>query len=344
MSGVFSADPALRDQWYVVALSTDVAAGPMPVELLGDRYVLWRPPGDAASVGTGAAPGRSVVAAVDRCPHREAPLSAGRVIDGGCLVCPYHGWTFDTTGACVRIPSSSPGLAVTPAARLSIVAVRELYGLVWLSPSDPAGEPPPIAEEADPSFRRINVGLERWSASATRMVDNFCDVAHFPFVHRATLGADVDEVVDRIHVEDLGDGFTGYRYSVDVDNAAGERVTQLMTTGFHLPFTVRSTTRISTGPDAGSKRVLLLCATPIDDHSSMFTFVVWRNSEVGPTDEEQLAFDRAVGAEDRAMLETIPGSLPLDVSATVNVQSDRLSVEWRRRLAALATPADPPFV
>jgi len=316
---------ALHDQWYVVAASADVGNAPIPVEVLGRRFVLWR-----TGLGTAAA-------APDRCPHREAPLSAGRV-EAGCLVCPYHGWAFEASGACVHVPSSGEGAPITPAAHLSIVPMRERYGLVWISPGAPSTEPPSIVEDGAPGFRRLNVGVERWSVSATRMVDNFCDVAHFPFVHAVTLGAGVSEIVPRIEVEPLGDGFIGYRYSVAVDNAAGERVTQHMTTGFHLPFTVRSTTRVANGPDAGSARVLLLCTTPIDDRSSLFTFVVWRNSAAGPTDDEQLAFDRAVGAEDRAMLEQIPGSLPLDPAATVNVQSDRLSVDWRRRLAALVSP------
>ncbi len=317
--------PGLGDQWYAVARDSDVGGAPVPVEVLGRRFVLWR-----ADPAAGA-----VVAATDRCPHREAPLSEGRVEDGR-LVCPYHGWTFAPSGECVRIPSSGPEAPVPPAARLSAVPVRQRYGLVWICPGRPVGEPPTIVEDGDPAFRRLNVGVERWAASATRMVDNFCDVAHFPYVHAVTLGAGVSEEVERFHVDDLGDGFTGYRYTVDVDNAVGERVTQQMTTGFHLPFTVRSTTRVLTGPDVGSERILVLCTTPVDDGSSLFTFVTWRNSESGPTDEEQLAFDRAVGAEDRAMLERIPGGLPFDVAATVNVRSDRLSIEWRRRLAALA--------
>jgi len=51
------------------------------VTLLGDNYVLWR------------GPEGSLVAAPDRCPHRQAPLSAGSVRDG-CLTCVYHGWVF----------------------------------------------------------------------------------------------------------------------------------------------------------------------------------------------------------------------------------------------------------
>ncbi|HUV18665.1 MAG TPA: hypothetical protein VMW33_09310, partial [Ilumatobacteraceae bacterium] len=89
------------------------------------------------------------------------------------------------------------------------------------------------------------------------------------------------------------------------------------------------------GPRAGHDRVLLLCATPIDDVTSLFTFVSWRNHDHELPVEEFLAFDRAIGAEDRAMLERVGGVLPLDPSATVNVRADRLSVEWRRQFAAL---------
>ena len=87
----------LRHHWYPVAESTDLGAtgaeAPVAVTLLGAEYVLWRGPDGA------------VVAAPDRCTHRESPLSIGTVA-GGCLTCPYHGWTFGARGACVLVPSS----------------------------------------------------------------------------------------------------------------------------------------------------------------------------------------------------------------------------------------------
>ena len=104
-----------------------------------------------------------------------------------------------------------------------------------------------------------------------------------------------------------------------------------MSTGFHLPFVVRSTIHYEDGLD----HLILLCSTPIDDTTSLFTFVVWRNDDASVPAEEVIAFDRAIGAEDKEMLERIPGVLPLDQGATVSVQADRASVEWRRRLAAL---------
>ena len=83
-----------------------------------------------------------------------------------------------------------------------------------------------------------------------------------------------------------------------------------MTTGFALPFTVRSTIHYETGLD----HVILLCTTPIDDGHSYFTFVVWRNDDHTVPAEEVIAFDRAIGAEDRRMLERLPGVLPLEVT------------------------------
>ena len=143
-------------------------------------------------------------------------------------------------------------------------------------------------------------------------------------------------------ITDLDDDFVGYRYEVEVGNELGAAssgldapvVTRRMTTGFDLPFTVRSTIHYETGLD----HVILLCSTPIDDVTSLFTFVVWRNDDHAVPAEEVIAFDRAIGAEDKAMLERVPGVLPLDVTATVSVQADRASVEWRRRLAAALAP------
>ena len=321
----FCSNPALHDQWYVVADAADLADAPVAVTLLGDRFVLWR-------VDDG-----SIRAASDRCPHREAPLSGGSITDG-CLVCPYHAWAFDSAGVCVDVPSSGPGATIPSSAELSLLAARERYGLVWLCPGTPTGEPPEIPQDRDPSFRRVTAGMETWQVSATRMADNFCDVAHFPYVHAGTIGPDTDPVVAPIHVEVLDADFTGYQYTVDVHDEQGRDVRQRMSTAFHLPFVVRSNTFYESGPRVGHDRVLLLCTTPIDDVTSLFTFVSWRNHDHDLTIEEFLAFDRAIGAEDKLMLERIDGVLPFEQSATVSVRSDRLSVEWRRSFAALLAP------
>ena len=73
----------------------------------------------------------------------------------------------------------------------------------------------------------------------------------------------------------------------------------------------------------------------MDAESSYFTFVVWRNDDFNVPAEEVIAFDRAIGEEDRVMLERLDGEMPLDRTVLVSVQADKASVEWRRRFAEL---------
>jgi vanillate O-demethylase monooxygenase subunit len=323
----FVDNSALRTAWYPVALVADISDAPMSVRLLGDELVVWR-------AGDG-----DLVVAPDRCPHRQAPLSMGSVSDG-TLSCAYHGWRFGADGTCVGVPSSGSGAAVPPAAHLSCLHVAERYGLVWVCPGEPDSRIPRIGQDDDPAFRRLNTDVETWAASAPRLVDNFMDVSHFPWVHAGTFGAAQDPVVPKLDLEQLDDDFFGYRYHVDASNpdeavgASGsdaEVVHRVMTTGFALPFIVRSTIRY----ESGLEHILLLCSTPVDDLTTLFTFVVWRNDDHRVDADEILAFDRAIGAEDRAMLERVPGTLPLGRTDLVSVQADKPSVEWRRRFAEM---------
>ncbi len=260
------------------------------------------------------------------------------------LECCYHGWRFGAAGRCVLVPSAAPGVPVPPKAHLGTVHAAERYGLVWLCPGEPAAGIPEIAEDADPAYRRLNVDVQRWRTSATRMTDNFLDISHFPFVHTGTFGRSQDTQVPKIELSLLDGDFFGYEYEVEVNNdavgavasgLAARVLTRRMTTGFHLPFAVRSTIHYETG----LSHILLLLSTPVDDVTSLFTFVVWRNDDFSAPADEVLRFDLAIGAEDQRMLERVPGVLPLDATTLVSVQSDKASVEWRRRFAALVASA-----
>jgi phenylpropionate dioxygenase-like ring-hydroxylating dioxygenase large terminal subunit len=322
----FCSNPVLRDAWYAVARVADVAVDPVAVTLLGTDLVLYR-----STDG--------IVAAPDRCPHRETPLSLGTV-ERGCLVCPYHGWTFGSDGRCVRIPSAADDAPVPPRAHLGGYHVQQRYGLVWVCLGTPAFELPVIPEDGDPSFRRLNTPVEVWQTSATRMTDNFLDISHFPWVHLGTFGIAQETRVPRFELGELDSGWYGYAYEVRANNSAAaelvsgqtsEVVERRMTTGFHLPFDVRSTISYHTG----LSHILLLLSTPVDDVTSYFTFVVWRNDDFTVPSDEVLRFDLAIGAEDKRMLERVPGVLPLDQTSVVSVQADRCGVEWRRRLVEL---------
>lgn len=317
---------ALKRSWHPVARSADVG-GPLAVGLLGEDLVVWRDP-----AGT-------VVAAPDRCTHREAPLSAGTA-ERGCLTCPYHGWTFGEAGRCVSVPSAAPGVPVPPKAHLVTLPVEERYGLIWVALETPDRPIVDMPWDRDPSFRRINTPVEVWKTSVTRMTDNFCDMTHFPFVHTGTFGKGQDPFVPKFDLGPLPDGFHGFTFEVMAYNesagtaASGQdedRVHRVMTTGFSLPFTVRSTIRY----DTGLEHILLLLGTPIDDVTSYFTFVVWRNDDFSVPADEVIALDMAIGAEDKTMLERVKGVLPLDQTSLASVQADKCSVEWRRQFAEM---------
>ena len=319
--------PVLRNCWYAVALCDEVESNPISVKLLNEDFVIWR------ELNGG------LIAAPERCPHRQAPLSHGH-LENGCLVCPYHGWTFSEFGKCVNIPSAADGVPIPSRAHLDTAEVIEKYGLIWLCPGKPLKPLFELEEELDPSFRRINTEVQKWEVAATRMVDNFLDITHFPYVHAGTFGAGQETKVPNITLEYLDEDFFGYRYDIlaanpeEAKSTSGsneESVERSMSSGFNLPLTVRSTIAYK----SGLEHIILLLSTPIDETSSYFTFVIWRNDDFTVPADEVISFDRAIGEEDRVMLEKLNGVMPLDRTALVNVQSDKATVEWRRQLSKL---------
>eukprot|EP00741_Cyanophora_paradoxa_P010126 tig00020510_g9801.t1 len=117
-----------RKNWYPVAFVEDFPRGrPYPFSLFDEPLVLWavrpaRPAPRAAprvpssrAAGRrargGAGEGGAVRCVLDRCPHRAVPLSDGR-LEGPLLECGYHGWQFDGSGRCARIPQLEAGAAI----------------------------------------------------------------------------------------------------------------------------------------------------------------------------------------------------------------------------------------
>ncbi len=182
--------------------------------------------------------------------------------------------------------------------------------------------------------------MQIWNCSATRMIDNMLDVAHFPYTHAGTFGREQEKEVPKFSLSQLDDTFYGYEYSVVINNegeaktmsgGGGDVIGLDMSTGFALPFTVRSTMSY----ENGIEQVLFMTATPMSSERSMFTFVLWRNDDVSETGQGIVDFELAVALEDQHMLERVPGELSLDHGALVDTASDKASVEWRRRFKAL---------
>ena len=165
-----------RQHWYPAGQSSDLGRAPLPVELMETPLVLFR---DRAGVPH---------ALVDRCPHRNAPLSLGRVDEHGNLRCGYHGWGFDGAGACTSVP----GLDAQPASPNRTVAshaVAEADGFVWVwgeAGVEPAGRPRPLPRLADADdARRIGRTIFVCDLESTMhaAIENALDVPHTAFLH-----------------------------------------------------------------------------------------------------------------------------------------------------------------
>jgi phenylpropionate dioxygenase-like ring-hydroxylating dioxygenase large terminal subunit len=321
----FASNPALAGYWYPVAIGSSLGASPLAFELLGRPIVVWRA-------------GEALTAMADRCPHREAPLSMG-VIEDGCIVCPYHGWTFSPDGTCVGIPSQRAQLPAPRNARVESLNVVERYGLVWVCPGQPVAGIVDVPEDLDPAYRRLNCSFEVWNASASRLMDNFVDYSHFPFTHGPSFGSVTDALVPSI-VIDSRSGISSYTFEVRAANPESARpttrvdldtVTRTMTHAYAMPFTVRNVIAY----ESGLRHVVLIQLTPLDDDRTLFTMTIFRNDDHTISPYDVLGLDRQVVAEDRRMMEAIPGTLPLDPRRLSHVQADRPAVDWARRFAAL---------
>jgi len=166
----------LKNCWYVAGWSHQFpASGLVARTLVSEPVVLYR---KADGV---------VVALEDRCCHRLAPLSLGR-LEGDDLRCMYHGLKFAPTGKCLEIPGQSfvPGKA---AVRAYPVVERDCWVWVWMG--DPAHADAALIPQAlghgDPGWR-MRLGELAYRANYELINDNLLDLSHLSYVHAKTLG------------------------------------------------------------------------------------------------------------------------------------------------------------
>ncbi len=166
--------------WTPAVVSDELGKKPLGVKIAGEEIVLFRD----GKGGLGALR--------DRCPHRGVALSRGEITADGCLACPFHGWSFQSDGACAHVPLVD--MSAEKRARLGAtpLPVREIGGLIWVFTGPNAlgtePEPPPALVE---SGWEVSVKQELWNAHWTRAMENMLDVPHLPFVHRNSIGRDL---------------------------------------------------------------------------------------------------------------------------------------------------------
>ncbi len=158
----------LLNNWLVVAASQQIGTRPIARTILGFPLVLFRTP-------------QGISALSDRCPHRNAPLSGGRIIDG-CVQCPYHGWRFNASGEC----SFRPGVPDAIEQPLTVPVYRcvEKAGLVWikLDAQESDHQPPSCKWDSDSCLQSF-LWTSKVESRFADAIENLLDGTHTPFVH-----------------------------------------------------------------------------------------------------------------------------------------------------------------
>ncbi len=317
---------SIRNEWFPVARAGDLAAGRwLPFELLDERWVL-------ACDNSGR-----VEVFVDTCPHRGARITLGD-FDGERLRCGYHGWQFDIDGHCVHQPAHPDREPV--GVRLRGAAVREGCGFWWVC----TGERPrnlPIAPD-HAAHPELTLWLDPVTveSSGPRIIENFLDLAHFPYVHEGYLGREPYTEVEPYGVKETDDelrlidctfwqpdpgpaaagGPVRYQYSVSHPYAA-------------------TLTKVPSGDggdrgDGAGGFTILIVASPVTETRC----VVWRSTVVhdaGADLDAQRAFNELIFSQDIDVVESQrPRRLPTDPRMESHQAADAGSLAYRRWLRA----------
>ncbi|TVP67069.1 MAG: cell death suppressor protein Lls1 [Leptolyngbya sp. LCM1.Bin17] len=196
----------VAEAWYPIAYIEDLdKVRPTRFTLLERGLVIWWDP-----------QGTTWRVFEDKCPHRLAPLSEGRINEAGLLECPYHGWAFSGEGTCEHIPQQP---AETPANLSSRACATSLptavaQGLLFVYPGTaknaPQVEIPIIGPvEAEPDGWVMLNTFRDLPYDALTLLENVLDASHIPYTHHKTVGK--RENAAPMAMEVLESGKQGFR-------------------------------------------------------------------------------------------------------------------------------------
>ena len=148
--------------------------------------------------------GKRVVGFEDRCPHRHAPLSKGRCVDGQ-LQCPYHGWRFDEQGRLQALPGKPPGQGL-PGIHARTVCVTERDGVIWTRYRDDGRELPARVHAMD-AWNRKFLWQTVWRGNIVDVLENVLDPLHTHFVHPGLVRKGSERRAMRVRLQPDDEGF-----------------------------------------------------------------------------------------------------------------------------------------
>lgn len=262
---------SLKDYWYIACLSSELKSLPLARQILNTYLVLFR-----ASSG-------AVAAMQDRCVHRNAPLSQGKVC-GETIQCPYHGWRYDKQGKLQEIPALGRDHTGGFPEGVTSYQCVEQQGYVWIClSSSPVIEMPRQFPE---------LGLAGWthfsmkthfSASVEACLENFLDCPHAAYVHRGWFRSPSTKPIKAV-IKSLDDGAIAEYFEEPREQSI---VWHLLTSSkADMKHTDRyiapSTSCVEYGLSNGVKYVVTSCCTPVnDDVTEVYTVICFRIKWIG---------------------------------------------------------------
>ncbi|MBL4894190.1 MAG: aromatic ring-hydroxylating dioxygenase subunit alpha, partial [Emcibacter sp.] len=319
---------------YPACLSEELTERPLKVMMLGCNFALFRDSEGTANCLS------------NTCIHRGGSLACqgdetpGKVI-GDNIQCPYHGWQFDKTGDCVKIPSRGKEAKIPPRAKIDAYPVQEKYGIIFVFLGDlPEDERPPLldAEEYDQEGWACNIQTYDLNTSYQRSIENAIDPAHNEFVHptHGFSGERDDYMVPKLDLieEEWGVGFMAdYESSGTPDQKYGDlRDKQTTRAGSGTFGPSQFWTKIH--PSAKFHMHQYTYDLPIDENRTRVFLVNMRNAGLDDEMGARLrARDLIVAQQDIDILDEVePSQTPWDNTKEFMMPADSCIIKYRSYL------------
>ena len=311
-------DKVLLEDWLVACRSKDVQEKPIQIVLMGERLAIFRN-------------SKGVHAFKDLCIHRGAALSLGEV-KNDCLVCPYHAWEYNDSGACVTIPQLPTGRVIPKKAEATSYACIEEYGLIWvnLAGNEPELFNYPPMDGTD--YHNVIWGPQEVVAKPPRIIENFLDVGHLAIVHEGSLGTESHREVQDYKVNHEGSRIFSDEIAIFQPDPDGSGIPKYVyyTYEIHRPFTVSFTKK---DRENDTLMTILLTVRPVDEEKSVAYGILSFNYATGLSDESIIKFQDDIFAQDKPIVENQkPEELPLDLQVELSLVCDRMSIAYRQYL------------
>lgn len=354
MAYPFSSDQTIvRNRWYIAAFSDEITREPMERTILGKPVAFYRTEAGAA------------VAMYGLCPHRYFPLAKGK-LKGDALVCGYHGFTFDSDGKCVDIPSQGTGAGFCQ----PTYTIEERGPLCWIWMGDPdLCDPALIPPSEDfglnqPGWRTSSFSYFHMRGRYSLLIDNLLDLTHLPLLHHHLPGGEhimktpmSDEERDgiyylirkpRLHWSPFHDLIYGPEAKFDgeakVNNVTAFYGPELIRTGLGDYTEVEGLEAL---PEALGRFYIMHGITPETDKSTHYFGFATRNFKLDSQELDDFwrESDNVIRGQDVVAIEAVEARLDdaADFQRELLARSDAPAIKVRSRIQAMldaqASPA-----